>query len=215
MMHVYNRMLHLFSALLISFGVSAQSDLVITGVMDGPLSGGTPKVLELYVMSDVADASTYSVYRYSNGGTSAYSVYTFPAIALTAGQHYTIASDSANYYAFFWQQCRWFRVALYQWRRHCGTPHGLGYSGCIRSVWCGRNRTMLGSSGRMGLPEQRSLANGFIRLQRMDFFWNQRTGRTNHQCRGANSLPFSHVYRHFSAQLYHLHSDECRGCIHP
>lgn len=100
-MHVYNRMLHLFSALLISFGVSAQSDLVITGVMDGPLSGGTPKVLELYVMSDVADASTYSVYRYSNGGTSAYSVYTFPAIALTAGQHYTIASDSAKYYAFF------------------------------------------------------------------------------------------------------------------
>ena len=100
-MHVYNRMLHLFSALLISFGVSAQSDLVITGVMDGPLSGGTPKVLELYVMSDVADASAYKVYRYSNGGSSASSVYTFPAIALTAGQHYTIASDSAKYYAFF------------------------------------------------------------------------------------------------------------------
>jgi plastocyanin len=101
MMHVYNRMLHLFSALMISFGVSAQSDLVITGVMDGPLSGGTPKVLELYVMSDVADASAYKVYRYSNGGSSAYTVYTFPAIALTAGQHYTIASDSAKYYAFF------------------------------------------------------------------------------------------------------------------
>ena len=101
MKFVHNRILHLFSMLLIAFWVSAQSDLVITGVMDGPLSGGTPKVLELYVMSDVADASAYKVYRYSNGGSSASSVYTFPAIALTAGQHYTIASDSAKYYAFF------------------------------------------------------------------------------------------------------------------
>ena len=29
--------------------------MVITGVVDGPLSGGTPKAIELYVLSDIPD----------------------------------------------------------------------------------------------------------------------------------------------------------------
>ena len=34
-----------------SFG----QDLVITGVFDGPNSGGTPKGMEIYVLNDIAD----------------------------------------------------------------------------------------------------------------------------------------------------------------
>ncbi|MGB5291840.1 MAG: hypothetical protein WBN41_10375, partial [Lysobacterales bacterium] len=32
-------------------------DLVITGVVDGPLSGGVPKAVEIYVINNVADMS--------------------------------------------------------------------------------------------------------------------------------------------------------------
>ena len=79
----------------------AQSDLIITGVIDGPLSGGYPKIVELYVINDVADASSYSLNRYSNGGTSASSFFTFPASALTAGSFYTVTQDDPSHVAFF------------------------------------------------------------------------------------------------------------------
>ena len=34
---------------------TVSGDLLITGVYDGPLSGGTPKGVELYVVNDIAD----------------------------------------------------------------------------------------------------------------------------------------------------------------
>ena len=36
-------------------------DLVITGVVDGPLAGGLPKAIELYVANDIPDLSIYGV----------------------------------------------------------------------------------------------------------------------------------------------------------
>lgn len=49
--------------------VSAQASagLVITGVFDGPLSGGLPKVVELYATAD-SDLSQYAVGAANNGG---------------------------------------------------------------------------------------------------------------------------------------------------
>lgn len=43
-------------------------DLIITGVFDGPLTGGTPKVVELYVVNDIADLSAYGISSANNGG---------------------------------------------------------------------------------------------------------------------------------------------------
>lgn len=47
--------------------LSAQS-IVITGIIDGDLSGGNPKAIELYVSGEV-DLSAYTMERSSNGGT--------------------------------------------------------------------------------------------------------------------------------------------------
>ena len=38
---------------------TAAAQLVVTGVIDGPLSRGTPKSVEIYVVSDIADLSLY------------------------------------------------------------------------------------------------------------------------------------------------------------
>lgn len=51
-------------AILLSFGLTLNltaQDLMITGVFDGPLTGGSPKVLELYAVNDIADMSVYTV----------------------------------------------------------------------------------------------------------------------------------------------------------
>lgn len=102
MKHLVQRIGMALSLLIMgSSSVWAQSDLIITGVMDGPLSGGYPKIVELYVINDVADASAYNLNRYSNGGTSASSFFTFPAIALTAGSFYTVTQDDASHVSFF------------------------------------------------------------------------------------------------------------------
>ena len=56
-------------AICLSFTLFAQ-EVIITGVLDGTLSGGQPRAVELYV-SGTVDLSAYSINRYSNGGTSA------------------------------------------------------------------------------------------------------------------------------------------------
>ena len=45
-------------------------EVIITGVLDGTLSGGQPRAVELYV-SGTVDLSGYTLNRYSNGNTSA------------------------------------------------------------------------------------------------------------------------------------------------
>ena len=56
------------------------SDLVITGVVDGPLTGGLPKAVEVYVVNDVADLSAYGVGSANNGGGTDGEEFTFPAV---------------------------------------------------------------------------------------------------------------------------------------
>lgn len=47
---------------------AAHLSLGITGVFDGPLTGGLPKVVELYAFEDVADLSQWAVGSANNGG---------------------------------------------------------------------------------------------------------------------------------------------------
>ncbi len=75
--------------------------LVITGVIDATLSGGTPKAVELYVLEDVADLSVYGVESANNGGGASGPEFTFPAVSASAGDFITIASEAPNFTAWF------------------------------------------------------------------------------------------------------------------
>ena len=90
-----------FAVLLLGLTPAASAQLVITGVIDGPLSGGTPKAVEVYVVSDVADLSIYGIGGANNGGGSDGQEFTFPAGGATAGTYFYIASESTQFEAFF------------------------------------------------------------------------------------------------------------------
>ena len=80
----------------------AQSDLILTGVLDGPLSGGTPKALEIYVVNDVADLSIYGLANANNGGDSPGApVWSFPADPATAGDYIYLSSVDAEFTTYF------------------------------------------------------------------------------------------------------------------
>jgi len=75
--------------------------LIISGVADATLPGGVPKCIEFFAIYDIADLSTYGFGSANNGGGSDGEEFTFPAISLTAGSTYKVATDSTNYFAFF------------------------------------------------------------------------------------------------------------------
>ncbi|MGB5188370.1 MAG: hypothetical protein WBO84_14715, partial [Acidimicrobiia bacterium] len=79
----------------------AADGLVISGVVDGPLSGGVPKAVEFYVTADIADLSIYGFGSANNGGGSDGEEFTFPAVAATAGEFITVASESTGFTSFF------------------------------------------------------------------------------------------------------------------
>ncbi len=72
------------------------TDLVISGVIDGPLPGGLPKAIEVYVINDIADLSTYGVGGANNGGGSDGEEFTFPAVQASAGEFLYIASETTG-----------------------------------------------------------------------------------------------------------------------
>ena len=63
----------------------AMAQLIITGVIDGPLTGGLPKAVELYVIADIPDLSIYGLGSANNGGGTDGQEFTFPAVAATEG----------------------------------------------------------------------------------------------------------------------------------
>ncbi|NPD44179.1 lamin tail domain-containing protein [Lentimicrobium sp. S6] len=90
--------------LLMFIGTSSQAqDLVISGVYDGPRSGGTPKGVELYVLANIADLSVYGLGSANNGGGSDGEEFTFPADAASAGSFIYVATEDvefANWFGF-------------------------------------------------------------------------------------------------------------------
>jgi endonuclease/exonuclease/phosphatase family metal-dependent hydrolase len=79
----------------------APSDLILTGVVDGGLSGGLPKAVEFYAMNDIADLSIYGFGSANNGGGSDAEEFTFPAGSASAGDFIYVASESSQFTAFF------------------------------------------------------------------------------------------------------------------
>jgi hypothetical protein len=92
-------------AALLSFtatpAAAVTGDLVITGVVDGPLTGGIPKAIELYAVNNIADLSIYGVGSANNGGGSDGEEFTFPAVAATSGDFIYVASEATGFATFF------------------------------------------------------------------------------------------------------------------
>ncbi|MEL7159699.1 MAG: hypothetical protein AAFN92_02990 [Bacteroidota bacterium] len=62
--------LFLFLTIVAASGLLSAQEVIITGVLDGTLSGGQPRAIELYVNGTV-DLSTITINRYANGSTAA------------------------------------------------------------------------------------------------------------------------------------------------
>jgi predicted extracellular nuclease/endonuclease I len=77
------------------------SDIVISGVIDGPLTGGTPKAVELYVVNDISDLSQCGVGFANNGGGTDGEEFTFPTGSATAGSYIYVANESTQFTNFF------------------------------------------------------------------------------------------------------------------
>ncbi|AFC22865.1 T9SS-dependent choice-of-anchor J family protein [Saprospira grandis] len=79
-------------------GTGTSANMAIAGVMDGPLTGGTPKFVEVVVINDVADLSIYGLSSANNGsGTTAGAEVNFPSGPAVAGTRIYVASDSAGF----------------------------------------------------------------------------------------------------------------------
>jgi len=65
----------------------AAAQLIITGVMDGPLPGGVPKMIELFACDDIPDLSIYGLGTANNGDGTDGVEFTFPADNVAGGTY--------------------------------------------------------------------------------------------------------------------------------
>lgn len=85
-------------ATLLSTFSNASADLVMTGLIDGPLTGGTPKAIEFYALADIPDLSIYNLELVSNANTPAGTAGGIDLSgSLTAGQFYYVASEAPEF----------------------------------------------------------------------------------------------------------------------
>ena len=80
---------------------AASGQMVITAAFDGPLSGGTPKGVEIYVLEDVPDMSQYGIGSANNGGGTDGNEFSFPADSVSAGTFIYVTSEASNFEAYF------------------------------------------------------------------------------------------------------------------
>lgn len=102
MKHLYSSALVAVLLLFTAFSGQAQSDLILTGVMDGDLPGGTPKAIELYAVNDIADLSVYGVAMGANASAPpAAPTYNFPADAVAAGSYIYLTANETEFNTMF------------------------------------------------------------------------------------------------------------------
>jgi len=76
-------------------------DLYFLGAIDGPLSGGTPKAVQLCASANIPDLSVYGLESVSNGGGATGVEYNFPPGPLSAGDCIWVASEGVEFMNFF------------------------------------------------------------------------------------------------------------------
>jgi predicted extracellular nuclease len=84
-----------------SMAIAHSSDLIISGVIDGPLSGGLPKAVEFYAVNNIDDLSIYGFGSANNGDGSDGVEFTFPAVSASAGEFLIVASEMTGFSTFF------------------------------------------------------------------------------------------------------------------
>ena len=77
------------------------NSLVLSGIFDGPLSGGTPKGVELYVLADIPNLSVFGIGSANNGEGTDGQEFTFPVTSVSAGTFIYVSSESTLFNAFF------------------------------------------------------------------------------------------------------------------
>lgn len=83
-------------------GSNSAAPMLLTAVFDGPLSGGIPKGVEIYVSEDIADLSICGLGSANNGGGSDGEEFTFPAgSSASAGDFIYVASETEGFTQFF------------------------------------------------------------------------------------------------------------------
>ncbi|MEM6646074.1 MAG: hypothetical protein AAF730_07465 [Bacteroidota bacterium] len=90
-----------FVMLLVGIAVTAHAqDLVITGVIDGPLPGGSPKVIELFAPEAVADLAACAIGVANNGGGSDGEEF-FLSGSAQAGDFIYVSSEAVQFQQWF------------------------------------------------------------------------------------------------------------------
>lgn len=95
------KVLIVLTTILLPVHLFAQSAMKISGVMDGPLSGGIPKVIEFKVTENIPDLSIYGFGSANNGGGSDGEEFSFPAVSASAGDFIYVASEATGFQTWF------------------------------------------------------------------------------------------------------------------
>lgn len=81
--------------------VTGAPPLILAGVIDGDLSGGLPKAVEVFATAAMPDMSVCGIGSANNGGGSNGQEFTFPAIAIAAGESFIVSYETTGFEAFF------------------------------------------------------------------------------------------------------------------
>jgi hypothetical protein len=77
------------------------SDLYIAGVIDGPLTGGTPKGVLFCANANIADLSIYGFGSANNGDGTDGIEFIFPAQSINSGDCFWVASETSSFNMWF------------------------------------------------------------------------------------------------------------------
>lgn len=87
--------------LFINKGFGQCDDLYLAGLLDGPLPGGIPKMVQVCANKDIPDLSIFGLGSANNGSGSDGIEYTFPSISLDSSFCFTVASETTGFNSFF------------------------------------------------------------------------------------------------------------------
>ncbi len=96
-----------FASASLSLTVSGQNDLMLQGIIDFtvPSGGSDGKAIHLVASNDIADLSVYGIGVANNGGGTDGQEYTFPAMAVAAGDDIFVARSLDAMSSYFLADC--------------------------------------------------------------------------------------------------------------
>jgi len=100
--HIIGSVVYFLFFLLVSpnFALGQCGNLYFEGAIDGPLSGGTPKAIQLCASGNIADLSIYGFESTSNANASlGTQEFTFPADALSSGDCIWVSNNSTTQFS--------------------------------------------------------------------------------------------------------------------